>query len=128
VNAMNPVDAANADMAQLLATADRLLADAVPSMAAGRYRGAAFALRTALETALGDVLLAGPYGIRDTSTRAKLLCLRGCTDAETARRARGVWVLLCLGCHYHQYEIGPSKDEVLAWQAEAVAVIDQLRV
>jgi hypothetical protein len=33
-----------------------------------------------------------------------------------------VWVLLCLGCHYHQYDLGPTREEVLAWQAEVTAV------
>jgi hypothetical protein len=88
-----------------------------------RHRGAAFALRAALESAVDTALKAtsltpAPH----TSTIAKLLCLRGATDAETARRARAVWVLLCLGCHYHQYDLGPTREEVLAWQAEVTAV------
>lgn len=116
----------NATIRQLLMTADLLLADAPAAMAAGRYRGAAFALRAALETAVSDALLAAPPKIRGGSTRAKFLCLRSCTEAQTARRAKAVWGLLCLGCHYHQYEIGPTGDQVQLWRAEVGLVIHLL--
>lgn len=116
----------NATVHQLLVTADRLLSDAPAAMAAGRYRGAAFALRTALEATVSDVLLQAPTGIRHGSTRAKFLCLRSCTEAQTARRAKAVWGLLCLGCHYHQYEIGPTEDQLQLWRAEVVLVIGLL--
>jgi hypothetical protein len=118
----------NAPVAQLLATADRLLTSGPSTTASCRHRGAAFALRAALESAVDTALKAtsltpAPH----TSTIAKLLCLRGATDAETARRARAVWVLLCLGCHYHQYDLGPTREEVLAWQTEVAAVVGLLR-
>ncbi|MEV8566041.1 hypothetical protein AB0436_10760 [Streptomyces sp. NPDC051322] len=120
----------NTSIDQLIATADRLLTDAPATMGAGRYRGAAFALRTALEIAVAATLLAPPISIervnKRVNTRAQMLCLRGCTEAETARRARAVWVLLCLGCHYHQYEIGPTQDQVRAWRLEVIAVLGLL--
>jgi hypothetical protein len=46
-------------------------------------------------------------GLSRTTGRAKLLCLRCYTAPETARRVKSLWSHLCLGCHYHQYEIGP---------------------
>lgn len=108
----------------LLAAADRILAAPPPATAACRHRGAAFALRAALESALDAALSAAHYNVaRYTSTRAKLLCLYGVTDAETARRARAVWAGLCVGCHYHQYDLGPTRTEVLVWQAEVAAVV-----
>ncbi|CAG7643560.1 hypothetical protein [Actinacidiphila bryophytorum] len=117
----------NATVAQLLATADELLIAGPPTTASCRHRGAAFALRAALESAVDTALKATPSApAPHTSTRAKLLCLRGSTDAETARRARAVWVLLCLGCHYHQYDLGPTREEVLAWRAEVFAVVGLL--
>ncbi|MEV6107550.1 hypothetical protein AB0M28_23030 [Streptomyces sp. NPDC051940] len=27
-------------------------------------------------------------------------------------------VALCLGCHYHQYELGPTHDQVSTWRTE----------
>ncbi|MEU8671325.1 hypothetical protein AB0C71_31065 [Streptomyces anulatus] len=113
----------NQPIQQLLVTADRLLTDEPVAMGNSRYRGAAFALRIALEAAVCEALLASPLGIGRTSARAKFLCLRGCTDAETARRAKAVWKLLCLGCHYHQYEIGPSAEQVRVWRREVDSVI-----
>lgn len=65
-------------------------------------------------------------GLSRTTTRAKLLCLRCYTAAATARRAGAVWSHLCLGCHYHQYEIGPTQDQVRAWRAEVEELIREL--
>ncbi|MFJ8991608.1 hypothetical protein ACIRQH_14640 [Streptomyces sp. NPDC102279] len=102
----------------LLLTADRLLIGNLGATAVGCHRGAALALRTALEVAVGQVLDAAVPGLSRTTGRARMLCLRCYTAAETARRAKAVWSHLCLGCHYHQYEIGPTRDQVLAWRAE----------
>jgi hypothetical protein len=132
----------NPSISQLLDTADRLLANAdaltpaesdpesddslarPTATAVGRCRATAFALRIALEIAVADSLAANgaPSVIRNGSKRAQFLWLRSCVEAGTARRARSVWILLCLGCHYHQYESGPTKDQVQAWRNEAAAV------
>jgi cytochrome c5 len=111
----------------LLDTADRLLAgDLHGATAAGRHRGAALALRTALEISVDRVLDTAVPGLSRTTGRAKLLCLRCYTAAETARRAKSVWSHLCLGCHYHQYEIGPTHDQVSAWRVEVGELIREL--
>ncbi|MDQ0776218.1 hypothetical protein QF026_004684 [Streptomyces aurantiacus] len=93
--------------------------------AGSRCRGAAFALRAALESAVTDRLTAhgAPRTIREGSTRAALLWLRGCAEARTARRAKAAWSQLCLGCHYHQYEIGPTEDQVRVWRIEVAAIV-----
>lgn len=93
--------------------------------AASRCRGAAFALRAALESAVVTRLAThgAPRSIREGSMRAALLWLRGCAEAGTARRAKAAWSQLCLGCHYHQYEIGPTEDQVRAWRAEVAAIV-----
>ena len=120
---------------QLLDTADLLLADTdelatlVPAASTtameSRCRGAAFALRVALESAVADRLTAhrAPRTIREGTQRAAFLWLRSCAEAGTARRAKAVWSQLCLGCHYHQYEIGPTEDQVRAWRTEVAAVV-----
>jgi hypothetical protein len=96
--------------------------------AASRCRGVSFALRAALESAVAACLTAhgAPRTIREGSMRAALLWLRGCTEAGTARRARAAWSQLCLGCHYHQYEIGPTEDQVRAWRTEVAAIVAAL--
>ncbi|WP_414504790.1 hypothetical protein [Streptomyces sp. NEAU-L66] len=126
----------NATIRQLLDTADLLIEDSGgaattgpvtggPATATSRYRGAAFALRAALESAVAARLTAygAPRTIREGSMRAALLWLRGCAEAGTARRAKAAWSQLCLGCHYHQYETGPTEDQVRAWRTEVAAVI-----
>ncbi|WP_406731298.1 hypothetical protein [Streptomyces sp. NBC_01794] len=129
----------NQTIRQLLDTADLLLTDTsepatpaattVPAESvattASRCRGAAFALRVALESAVADRLTAhrAPRAIREGSQRTAFLWLRGCAEAGTARRAKAVWSQLCLGCHYHQYEIGPTEDQVRDWRTEVAAIV-----
>ncbi|GAA1339299.1 hypothetical protein [Saccharothrix algeriensis] len=135
----------NPTIRELLDTADQLLAAtassglpsteaattvSAPSVmltvtTASRCRGAAFALRVALESAVAARLTAhrAPRAIREGNMRAALLWLRGCVEAGTARRAKATWSQLCLGCHYHQYEIGPTEDQVRSWRSEVAALI-----
>lgn len=111
---------------ELLLTADQLLVGRMGATAAGRRRGASLALRTALEISVDRVLDAAVPGLAGTTTRAKMLCLRCYTAAETARRANAVWSHLCLGCHYHQYEIGPTHDQVRTWRTEVGVLVQAL--
>jgi hypothetical protein len=112
---------------ELLLTADLLLSDPnVGATAAGRHRGASLALRTALEIAVDRTLDAAMPGLAGITMRAKMLCLRCYIAATTARRTNAVWSHLCLGCHYHQYEIGPTRDQVRAWRAEVGELVQEL--
>jgi hypothetical protein len=112
---------------ELLLTSERLLTGRhLPATPAGRHRGASLALRTALEIAVDQRLTAAMPGLGRLSARARLLCLRCCTDAHTARRAKAVWSHLCLACHYHQYELGPSHAQVRAWHTEVTDLIRRL--
>lgn len=112
---------------ELLLTADRLLSGLrVGATSTGRHRGAALALRTALEIAVDRTLDAAVPGLAGTTMRAKMLCLRCYTAAETARRTGAVWAHLCLGCHYHQYEIGPTRDQVRGWRTEVCELVQAL--
>nr|WP_202511767.1 hypothetical protein [Streptomyces sp. SID3343] len=110
----------------MLTTADRLLADTSVATIASRHRGAAFALRSALETAVSDALLAAPINTGGGSMRAEFLCLRSCADADIARRAKAVWGMLSVGCHYHHYELGPTAHQLRAWQAEVRTLLSFL--
>ncbi|MDV9172464.1 hypothetical protein R6V09_20450, partial [Streptomyces sp. W16] len=82
-------------------------------------------LRATLEGAVVARLTAhgAPRTIREGSMRAALLWLRGCAEPGTARRAKAAWSQLCLGCHYHQYEIGPTEDQVRVWRTEVAAIV-----
>ncbi|WCN07392.1 hypothetical protein [Streptomyces sp. M92] len=111
----------------LLLTADLLLAgDLTGTTAAGRNRGACTALRAALEIGVDRVLDAAVPGLARATMRAKLLCLHHYTAEQTARRTRAVWSHLCLGCHYHQYEIGPAHDQVRVWRMVVGELVEEL--
>jgi hypothetical protein len=123
---MTPTDVAGTTIDELLRTADLLLAGHLDASAAARHRGASFALRTALEIAIDRTLEAAIPGLSRTTMRAKLLCLRHYTAPETAVRASALWHHVCLGCHYHQYEMGPTHAQVNAWRHEIAAVAGRL--
>ncbi|MFE9941141.1 hypothetical protein [Streptomyces hirsutus] len=111
----------------LLLTADLLLAGGLTgTTAAGRNCGACLALRTALEIGVDRVLDAAVPGLADATMRAKLLCLHRYTAERTARRTRAIWSHLCLGCHYHHYEIGPAYDQVRVWRVEVGELVREL--
>ncbi len=114
----------NPEAKQWLATAEQLTHDDASSTpAALRFRGAAFALRAALEAAVAAALSAASVDVTAGGARARFLGLRVCVDASTARRAKALWGALSLACHYHQYELGPSKEQVRSWHTEVVAVL-----
>ncbi|MFD6294246.1 hypothetical protein ACFWFU_05485 [Streptomyces sp. NPDC060235] len=71
-----------------------------------------------MEISVDRVLNAAVPGLSSTTMRAKMLFLGCYTATQTARRANTVWSHLCLGCHYHQYEIGPTHDQVHTWRRE----------
>lgn len=115
-------------VAGLLATADSLLTEDLggPLTPAGRARGAAYALRIALEAAVDAALTAEDPGLRHVTTRAKLLCLRHYAGPGTARRVTALWNGLSTGCKYHHDEMGPSPAQVREWRAEGTALVAEL--
>ncbi|MFF4346325.1 hypothetical protein [Streptomyces sp. NPDC001530] len=117
-------------VAGLLATADSLLTASLggPLTPAGRDRGAAFALRIALEAAVDVVLTAEEAGLRQVTMRAKLLCLRHYASPDLARRVNALWSGLSTGCKYHHDEIGPSHAQVRAWQTAVETLVTELAV
>jgi hypothetical protein len=112
----------------LLETADALLSEALggPLTPTGRDRGAAYALRIALESAVNAALTAHEPGLRGVSMRAKLLCLRHYAGPQLAHRVRALWSGLCDGCKYHHDELGPSRAQVRAWRGAVEALVAEL--
>jgi hypothetical protein len=117
-------------IAGLLATADSHLTPGLggPLTPAGRDRGAAYALRIALEAAVDAALTTEEAGLRAVSTRAKLLCLRHYAGPDLARRVNALWSRLSTGCKYHHDEIGPSHTQVRAWQTAVETLVAELAV
>lgn len=64
--------------------------------------------------------------LANTTMRATMPCLRCHTEEELARRANAVRSHPCLGCHYHQYEIGPPYEQVRVWRAEVGELVLEL--
>ncbi|MEW1870697.1 hypothetical protein AB0420_21710 [Streptomyces caelestis] len=115
----------------LLATADDLLTEAPgdggPLTPAGRDRGAAYALRIALEAAVDAALAAEETGLGDLrSMRAKLLCLHHYAGPARARRAHALWNRLSAACKYHHDELGPTHAQVRTWRAAVEALVVEL--
>ncbi|MFI9615384.1 hypothetical protein ACIHCM_27530 [Streptomyces sp. NPDC052023] len=115
----------------LLATADDLLTERLgsdsPLTPAGRDRGAAYALRIALETAVDAVLAAENAGLGEVrSTRAKLLCLRHYAGPALARRVNALWNRLSAACKYHHDELGPTRAQVRVWRASVETLVTEL--
>jgi len=113
-----PVSTTGATINELLQTADLLLAGRLKATLAARHRGAALVLRTTLEITVDAALAAAEPGLSTSNMTAKLHCLRHYSSPATATRARRTWSHLCVACHYHQYEIGPTRSQVQAWHAE----------
>ncbi|MDN3284409.1 hypothetical protein QWL27_01175 [Streptomyces thermocarboxydus] len=117
--------------AALLATADDLLTESPdgdgPLTPAGRDRGAAYALRIALEAAVDAALTAEGAGLGGLlSMRAKLLCLHHYAGPARARRAHALWNRLSAACKYHHDELGPSHAQVKVWRAAVGVLVKEL--
>ncbi|CAO5166426.1 DUF222 domain-containing protein [Frankia sp. AiPs1] len=121
-----PAGTTGATINELLQTADLLVAGRIQVTPTARHRGAAVVLRTALEIAVDAALAAAEPGRSIPTMTAKLHCLRHYSTPATAGRARRAWSHLCVACHYHQYEIGPTRSQVQAWHAEVSSLATQL--
>ncbi|WP_207974648.1 hypothetical protein [Parafrankia sp. BMG5.11] len=83
-------------------------------------------MRTALEIAVNQRLESALPGLADTNMRAKLHCLHHYAGPRTAHRVSATWSQVCLGCHYHQYEMGPTRAQVHTWWREVDALVRHL--
>jgi hypothetical protein len=111
----------------LLVSADRMLvAPPVGAAAVVWRRGAAFALRAALEAAVSQRLQRSRPEVKVRSMRARMICLRVYDDAEAARQVQSTWNLLCLACHYRPYDPGPTEEQLTLWQREVCALVRRL--
>ncbi|MFH9862509.1 hypothetical protein [Streptomyces sp. NPDC017202] len=115
----------------LLVTADDLLTEGPdaegPLTPAGRDRGAAYALRIALEAAVDAALATEEAGLGELrSMRAKLLCLHHYASPAPARRAHALWNRLSAACKYHHDELGPTRAQVCAWRSAVEKLATEL--
>lgn len=111
---------------ELLAFARSMIERPARTTAGVWARAAALLARQALEVALKTYWSAKSSGTEDVSMRAQLLCLEAMIgDDDIARRAHGTWGALSRACHYHAYELAPTREELLVWCEDVQAVIER---
>ncbi|MEZ5288340.1 MAG: hypothetical protein R2712_26760 [Vicinamibacterales bacterium] len=111
---------------QLLAEVDELLAQASRGTAGLWPRAAALLTRQALEVAIATFWSTVAPGVESCSRKAQLLCLgRYLGDEALAQRAHVIWSALSGGCHYHVYELAPTREELQAWREGVGEVVEQ---
>jgi hypothetical protein len=110
---------------EILASARSLL-DRASTETSGLWPRAAVLLqRQALEVALKTYWSFKAPGTEGCSMRAQLLCLAPyLPDPAVARRAHHVWAALSRAAHFHPYELPPTQEELRAWDAVVMEVID----
>ncbi len=117
----------DATVARELLSSARSLIEGPATVTAGVWpRAAALLARQALEVALKTYWSARAGGTEDVPMRAQLLCLGEFLGGDdVARRAHATWGALSRACHYHAYELAPSRDELLAWCDDVQDVIER---
>ncbi len=110
---------------EILGSARRLL-DRSSADTRGLWPRAAVLLqRQAMEVALKTFWSAKARGVEECSTRAQFLCLGSYLRNEpVARRAHLAWTALSRAAHFHPYELPPTREELLAWHASALELLD----
>lgn len=110
----------------LLASVDDLLNRASPATAGLWPRAATLLTRQALEEALRTFWSKRAPGVEACSARAQLLCLgRHIGDEALAQRAHVVWAALSGACHYHPYDLAPTREELRGWRDVVLEVVER---
>lgn len=111
---------------QLLAAVDDLLNRASPGTAGLWPRAATLLTRQALEVALRTFWSKRAPGVEACSARAQLLCLgKHIGDEPLGQRAHVVWAALSGACHYHPYDLAPTREELLGWRDVVLEVVER---
>ncbi|MER5480837.1 hypothetical protein ABT026_28250 [Streptomyces sp. NPDC002734] len=123
-----PIPSTADRITRLLVTADSLLTNPLGAQltTAGRHRGAAYALRIALELAIAAALKPRNAKLPELNMRAQRLCLRHYAGHDLAYRVDALYAQLCRGCKYHHDELGPSEAQVRDWGEEVAALSREL--
>ena len=107
-----------------LASAQKVL-DEPGCLGRAARRSAAFLIRHALESELGDFLDGKAPGARSANFSVQLQCLQRLhPDTELARRVSWTWEALSKATHHHGYEIPPSRKDLARW----MGTVAELRV
>ena len=65
-------------------------------------------------------------GVEACSARAQLLCLgKHIGDEPLGQRAHVAWATLSGACHYHAYDLAPTREELRGWRDVVLEVVDR---
>lgn len=102
-----------------LASAEAVLA----GTASERNRMACWLARSALESAVDELVLSSGWDAGSASMRSKLTVLQVLQgDRTVAAQAHYAWARLSRACHQHSYELSPAYSEVRDLLAQVSAV------
>ena len=111
---------------ELLGAVDDLLHRASPATAGLWPRAATLLTCQALEVALRTFWSKRAPGVEACSARAQLLCLgQHIGDEPLAKRAHVVWAALSGACHYHPYDLAPTREELRGWRDVVLEVVER---
>lgn len=102
---------------EILETALRLLGEPDTHTAGLWPRAAAMLGRQALEAALAELWRSMAPGLEDSSFRTQLLCLPSFLSGTSGLpgSVSHTWGALSRACHYHPYELAPTRAELVGW-------------
>jgi hypothetical protein len=117
---------------EILETALRLLGEPDTHTAGLWPRAAAMLGRQALEAALAELWRSMAPGLEDSSFRTQLLCLPSFLSGTSGLpgSVSHTWGALSRACHYHPYELAPTRAELVVWLGtvrDLIAEIDTIR-
>jgi len=105
---------------------DELLGHASHGTAGLWPRAAAVLTSQALEVAIATFWGVQAPGVEACSRKAQLLCLgRYLGDEPLGQRAHVAWSGLSGSCHYHVYDLAPTREELQAWRDSVFEVVER---
>jgi hypothetical protein len=125
---MQAAGAPDAEAAEYLAAAQRLLRERLTRADGLWPRACAWLLRLALEAALRGLWQREGASTARATMRVQLLCLRSLegSDHSVSIQATYLWAALSNACHYHPYELSPTMSELRTWHADVTDVTTRL--
>lgn len=118
----------DSESVRLLRACETLLSHDAWALSHWWARGAAHLARQAMESLLDEYWTMQRPAVAGVPVRARFLGLHAFTaDAEAIHDGYSTWSQLSRACHYHPYELAPTRAEVHAWVNDASRFCTWLR-
>ncbi|HLS76657.1 MAG TPA: hypothetical protein VK083_07715 [Nocardia sp.] len=109
------------DVAERLATVDRLLDGEVTAADGVWSRATAWILRLALEQAVDELWHRVAPELARCPMRAQLLALRIYAGPDLAAEVAALWAALSRAAHHHDYDLAPAVADLRRWREQTAA-------